>query len=68
MVTLQKLFNSSVHLGHKVKKWNPKMKNYIYGEEKGIHVIDLLQTLVFLKKISNFLIRSTKKGKNYDFL
>lgn len=67
MVTLEKLITSSVHLGHKVKQWNPKMNPYIYGERSGIHVIDLLQTLVCLKKASNFLIKSTKKGKMFEF-
>jgi small subunit ribosomal protein S2 len=66
MVTLEKMLASSVHLGHRVKQWNPKMKVYIYGERKGIHIIDLLQTLVCLKKVCNFLIRSTKKGKNFE--
>ena len=68
MVTLQKLLKSKVHLGHKVKQWNPKMKPYIYAERHGIHIIDLLQTLVCLKKAINFLMRSAKKRKSFDFL
>nr|YP_009512110.1 ribosomal protein S2 [Euglena hiemalis]AXI98019.1 ribosomal protein S2 [Euglena hiemalis] len=68
MITLEKMLASSLHLGHKVKQWNPKMKMYIYGERKGIHIIDLLQTLVCLKKVCNFLIRSTKKGKKFKVL
>lgn len=65
MVTLKKLLASSVHLGHRAKQWNPKMNPYIYGERHGIHVIDLLQTLVCLKKATNFLTKSTKKGKTF---
>ena len=67
MVTLKNLLNSSVHLGHRVKQWNPKMNPYIYGERNGIHIIDLLQTLVCLKKVTNFLTKSTKKGKTFVF-
>lgn len=68
MVTLEKMLKSCVHLGHKAKQWNPRMKTYIYGEKKGFHVIDLLQTLVCLKKACNFLVRSTKKGKSFAFI
>jgi small subunit ribosomal protein S2 len=67
MVTLKKLLTSSVHLGHKVKQWNPKMSPYIYGEYNGIHILDLLQTLVCLKKATNFLMKSAKKGKTFVF-
>jgi small subunit ribosomal protein S2 len=67
MVTLKKLLTSSVHLGHKVKQWNPKMNPYIYGERNGLHVIDLVQTLVSLKRAANFLTKSVKKGKTFAF-
>jgi len=68
MVTLEQMLNASVHLGHKVQKRNPKMRPYIYSERKGIHIIDLLQTLVCLKRTCNFLSKSVKSGKNFDFL
>lgn len=67
MITLEQMLISSVHLGHQVKQWNPKMGPYIYGERNGIHIIDLLQTLVCLKKVCNFLSNSTKIGKTLDF-
>ena len=63
MVTLERMLLSSVHLGHQVQQWNPKMSPYIYGERNGIHIIDLLQTLVCLKKICNFLEKSSKLKK-----
>lgn len=66
MVTLEKMLMSSVHLGHQIKQWNPKMSPYIYGERKGIHIIDLLQTLICLQKTCNFLTKSTKLGKKFD--
>ena len=68
MVHLKDLLTYRVHLGHKVKQWNPKMTPYIYGERNGIHIIDLLQTLVCLKKATNFLTKSVRKGKTFDFI
>lgn len=66
MITIEKMLMSSIHLGHPIKKWNPKMSPYIYGERKGIHIIDLLQTILYLKKVGNFLKSETKKGKKCD--
>lgn len=65
MITLEQMLFSGVHLGHKVQQWNPKMNVYIYGERNGIHIIDLLQTLICLKKVCAFLSKSAKKGKTY---
>jgi small subunit ribosomal protein S2 len=42
------------------------MSPYIYGERNGIHIIDLLQTLVCLKKVSNFLSKASTSGKTFD--
>lgn len=66
MVTLEQMLFSSVHLGHKVQQWNPKMNVYIYGERNGIHIIDLLQTLICLKKVCAFLSKSVKQGKTCE--
>ena len=67
MITLQQMLNSSVHLGHYSKQWNPKMCPYIYCERDGIHIIDLLQTIICLKKACNFLSNASKKKKKFDF-
>ena len=48
-VTIQQLLEAGVHLGHKTLRWNPKMKKYIFGEKNSIHIIDLTQTVEFLK-------------------
>lgn len=64
MVSLEQMLSSSVHLGHQVQQWNPKMSPYIYGERNGIHIIDLLQTLVCIEKVCNFLTSSSRKNKN----
>ncbi len=71
-VDIKQLLEAGVHLGHKTLRWNPKMKQYIFGEKNSIHIIDLTQTVEFLKSalthvhktISNggkLLIVSTKK-------
>ena len=44
-LTIQQLLEAGVHLGHKTFRWNPKMKNYIFGKKNSIHIIDLVQTL-----------------------
>lgn len=67
MISLEQMLSSSVHLGHQIQCWNPKMSPYIYGERNGIHIIDLLQTLVCLKKVCNFLSKSTRNKKTFDF-
>ncbi len=71
-ITIQQLLEAGVHLGHKTLRWNPKMKQYIFGKRDSIHIIDLTQTLelfnVALKKIyeiistnGKILFISTKK-------
>ena len=71
-VTIQQLLEAGVHLGHKTLRWNPKMKEYIFGEKNSIHIIDLTQTVEFLKNAlgqvhktisggGKILIVSTKK-------
>nr|YP_009540972.1 ribosomal protein S2 [Discoplastis spathirhyncha]AYQ93488.1 ribosomal protein S2 [Discoplastis spathirhyncha] len=68
MITLEQMLNSSVHLGHQVQKWNPKMAPYIYGERNGIHVIDLLQTSICLEKACRFLVNISKENKEILFV
>tara|TARA_B100001094_G_C18063947_1_gene736482 strand:- start:49 stop:810 length:762 start_codon:yes stop_codon:yes gene_type:complete len=71
-VNIKQLLEAGVHLGHKTLRWNPKMKQYIFGEKNSIHIIDLTQTVVFLKNAlkevhqcissgGKILIVSTKK-------
>ena len=48
-LTIQQLLDAGVHLGHKPLRWNPKMKKYIFGEKNSIHIIDLTQTVEFIK-------------------
>lgn len=71
-VDIKQLLEAGVHLGHKTLRWNPKMKSYIFGEKNSIHIIDLTQTVEFIKNAlskvhkviasgGKLLIVSTKK-------
>lgn len=63
MITLEDMLNASVHLGHPVKQWNPKMSPFIYGERNGIHLIDVIQTMICLAKVDEFLTKAAKEKK-----
>ena len=54
-VTMKQLLESGVHFGHQTRRWNPKMKRYIYGERGGIYIIDLQQTIALLDDAYDFL-------------
>ncbi|HVA99879.1 MAG TPA: 30S ribosomal protein S2, partial [Acidimicrobiales bacterium] len=45
VVTMKQLLEAGVHFGHQTRRWNPKMKRFLYGERNGIYIIDLHQTL-----------------------
>nr|YP_009252782.1 ribosomal protein S2 [Cymbomonas tetramitiformis]ANA56916.1 ribosomal protein S2 [Cymbomonas tetramitiformis] len=68
MVTLEQMLDSGVHFGHQVRKWNPKMAPYIYGERNGIHIIDILQTLIYLEECCKFLFQASQQGKTILFV
>lgn len=55
VVTMKELLESGAHFGHQVKRWNPKMKKYIFGERNGIHIVDLQKTLKGVEEAYNFL-------------
>ena len=58
IVTMKALLETGVHFGHRKRRWNPKMKRYIFTERNGIHIIDLQQTTIALEKAYN-LVRDT---------
>lgn len=66
--TYKELLDSGVHFGHQKKKWNPKMSPYIFMERKGIHVIDLNQTIGGLEKAGNALQAIAASGKKILFV
>jgi small subunit ribosomal protein S2 len=49
VVTMKNLLESGVHFGHQTKRWDPRMKKYIFAERNGIHIIDLQKTIVAIK-------------------
>nr|ACQ90806.1 ribosomal protein S2 [Neglectella solitaria] len=62
------MVRTGVHFGHQVRKWNPKMAPFIYAEKNGIHIIDLIQTYLYLNKVSQFLTEEASKGKTFLFV
>jgi small subunit ribosomal protein S2 len=67
-ITIQDLMESGVHFGHQVKRWNPKMKNYVYGTRNGISIIDLTKTMRSLAEACNFLQTTVYNGGNILFV
>ena len=62
-ITMKELLEAGVHFGHQTKRWNPKMKEYIFGERNGIYIIDLQKTLKMFKEASKFVQDLATEGK-----
>jgi small subunit ribosomal protein S2 len=62
-ITMKELLEAGVHFGHQTKRWNPRMKEYIFGERNGIYIIDLQKTLKMFKEASKFVTDLTAQGK-----
>src|ERR1700741_1523624 len=62
-ITMKELLEAGVHFGHQTKRWNPKMKQYIFGERNGIYIIDLQKTLKLFKEATQFVADLTAQGK-----
>jgi small subunit ribosomal protein S2 len=60
---MKELLEAGVHFGHQTKRWNPKMKEYIFGERNGIYIIDLQKTLKMFKEASKFVQELAADGK-----
>jgi small subunit ribosomal protein S2 len=60
---MKELLEAGVHFGHQTKRWNPKMKEYIFGERNGIYIIDLQKTLKMFKEASKFVADLAAAGK-----
>jgi small subunit ribosomal protein S2 len=60
---MKELLEAGVHFGHQTKRWNPKMKEYIFGERNGIYIIDLQKTLKMFKEAAKFVTELTSSGK-----
>jgi small subunit ribosomal protein S2 len=65
---MKELLEAGVHFGHQTKRWNPKMKEYIFGERNGIYIIDLQKTLKMFKDASNFVRDMAAQGRTVLFV
>ena len=67
-ITMKELLEAGVHFGHQTRRWNPKMKEYIFGERNGIHIIDLQKTLKMFRDASRFVSELTAQGRSILFV
>jgi small subunit ribosomal protein S2 len=67
-VTMKELLESGVHFGHQARRWNPKMKKFIFGARKNIHIIDLQKTLRYFKYTYNIVRDAAAEGKTILFV
>jgi small subunit ribosomal protein S2 len=65
---MKELLEAGVHFGHQTKRWNPKMKKYIFGKRNGIYIIDLQKTLKLFKEASAFITELSSQGKRILFV
>jgi small subunit ribosomal protein S2 len=65
---MKELLEAGVHFGHQTKRWNPKMKEYIFGERNGIYIIDLQKTLKLFKDAMRFVAEQAALGKTVLFV
>jgi small subunit ribosomal protein S2 len=68
VVTMKSLLESGVHFGHQVKRWDPRMKKYIFAERNGIHIIDLQKTIQAIKDAYEVVRRVVASGKTVLFV
>jgi small subunit ribosomal protein S2 len=67
-VTMKQLLESGVHFGHQTRRWNPKMKPYIFGARNGIYIIDLQKTVQLFKIAYNFVADTVASGQSVIFV
>ncbi len=68
VVTMKNLLESGVHFGHQVKRWDPRMKKYIFSQRNGIHIIDLQKTIIAIKDAYEAVRRAAEDGKSVLFV
>ncbi len=69
VITMKQLLETGVHFGHQTRRWNPKMKKYIFGERNGIHIINLEQTVDLIENtVYPFIVEQAKMGKSILFV
>lgn len=68
VINMKELLESGVHFGHQTRRWNPKMKPYIFGARKGIHIIDLQKTVRLFKITYDFIVSTVSEGYSVLFV
>src|SRR3954447_1676989 len=68
VVTMKQLLEAGVHFGHQTRRWNPKMKRFIFGERNGIYIIDLQQTLERIDTAYRFVRSTVENGGTVLFV
>ena len=67
-ITMKELLEAGVHFGHQTKRWNPKMKPYIFGARNGIYIIDLQKTVRLFKNAYSFVVDAARSGETFLFV
>jgi small subunit ribosomal protein S2 len=67
-ITMKELLEAGVHFGHQTKRWNPKMKPYIFGARNGIYIIDLQKTVRMFKNVYDFIVDLVANGESILFV
>ena len=67
-ITMKSLLESGVHFGHQTRRWNPKMKNYIFTQRNGIHILDLQQTMAHLERAARWVTELVSQGGTVLFV
>jgi len=68
VVAMKNLLESGVHFGHQTKRWDPRMKKFIFAERNGIHIIDLQKTIVNVRSAYDMIRDQVKNGKSVLFI
>ncbi|MDQ4085544.1 MAG: 30S ribosomal protein S2, partial [Actinomycetota bacterium] len=68
VVTMRQLLESGVHFGHQTRRWNPKMKRFIFTERNGIYIIDLQQSLAYIDRAYEFIKATVARGGTVMFV
>lgn len=68
IISVKDLLEARIHFGHRIARWNPAMEPYIYGERRGIHIIDIRKTVSLLNDAYNFAREQAAEGKKFLFV
>ncbi|HOP46148.1 MAG TPA: 30S ribosomal protein S2 [Desulfobacteraceae bacterium] len=68
VISMKELLESGVHFGHQTRRWNPKMKPYIFGARNGIHIIDLQKTVRLFRNTYEFVVKTVSEGYSVLFV